>query len=86
MENNKPLEAFIKDKHLNDFRTYDFDGKMKAAFGCNNVWTIDNDSSVRHHQKAIVRYNGKLTTLEFTHSMFTFNGSSHHHYRLTAEL
>ena len=87
MENNKPLAEFIKDKHINDFRTYDFDSKMKASFGCDNVWTIDNDSSVRHRQKAIVRYNGKLTTLEFTHSMFTFNNSfSHHHYILITEL
>ena len=88
MENNiKPLVEFIKDKHINDFRTYDFDSKMKAAFGCDNVWGIDSNGSVRHRQKAIVRYNGKLTTLEFTHSMFTFNNSfSHHHYILITEL
>ena len=73
MENNfKPLAEFIKDNHLNDFHTYDFDGKMKAVFGCDNVWCIDNDSS-DHHQKAIVKYNGKITTLEFIHSMFSFD-------------
>ena len=86
MENNfKPLAEFIKDNHLNDFHTYDFDGKMKAVFGCDNVWCIDNDSS-DHHQKAIVKYNGKITTLEFIHSMFSFDRFSHHHYILTTEL
>ena len=83
--NNKPLAEFIKDNHLNDFHTYDFDGKMKAVFGCDNVWCIDNDSS-DHHQKAIVKYNGKITTLEFIHSMFSFDRFSHHHYILTTEL
>ena len=66
MENNiKPLAEFIKENHLNDFSTYDFDSKMKATFGCDNVWCIDNDSSDIHRQKAIVKYNGKITTLEF---------------------
>ena len=88
MENNiKPLAEFIKDNHLNDFHTYDFDSKMKAVFGCDNVWCIDNDGSDRHRQKAIVRYNGKTTTLEFIHSVFSFdNRFSHHHYILTTEL
>ena len=86
MENNiKPLAEFIKENHLNDFRTYDFDSKMKAVFGCDNVWCIDDDSS-DHHQKAIVKYNGKITTLEFIHSMFSFDRFSHHHYILTTEL
>ena len=86
MENNiKPLAEFIKENHLNDFSTYDFDSKMKAVFGCDNVWCIDNDSSDRH-QKAIVKYNGKITTLEFIHSMFSFDRFSHHHYILTTEL
>ena len=86
MENNiKPLAEFIKENHLNDFSTYDFDNKMKAVFGCDNVWCIDNDSS-DHHQKAIVKYNGKITTLEFIHSMFSFDRFSHHHYILTTEL
>ena len=83
--NNKPLAEFIKENHLNDFSTYDFDNKMKAVFGCDNVWCIDNDSS-DHHQKAIVKYNGKITTLEFIHSMFSFDRFSHHHYILTTEL
>lgn len=82
--NNKPLSEFIKEEHLNDFGTYDFDGKLKASFGCDNVWCIDNDDSDRHHQKAIVRYNGKITTLMFIHSMF--NWTSQHHYILTTEL
>ena len=87
MENNiKPLAEFIKENHLNDFRTYDFDSKMKAVFGCDNVWCIDDDSSDRHHQKVIVRYNDKITTLEFIHSMFSFDRFSHHHYILTTEL
>ena len=85
MENNiKPLAEFIKENHLNDFSTYDFDSKMKAVFGCDNVWCIDDDSSDRHCQKAIVRYNGKITTLEFIHPMF--NGTSQYHYILTTEL
>ena len=85
MENNiKPLAEFIKENHLNDFRTYDFDSKMKAVFGCDNVWCIDDDSSDRHYQKVIVRYNGKITTLEFIQPMF--NGTSQDHYILTTEL
>ena len=77
MENNiKPLAEFIKENHLNDFSTYDFDSKMKAVFGCDNVWCIDNDSSDRHRQKVIVRYNDKITTLEFIHSMFTMTASN----------
>ena len=84
MENNiKPLAEFIKENHLNDFSTYDFDSKMKAVFGCDNVWCIDNDSS-DHHQKAIVKYNGKITTLEFIQPMF--NGTSQDHYILITEL
>ena len=88
MENNiKPLAEFIKENHLNDFSTYDFDSKLKAVFGCDNVWCIDDDSSDRHCQKVIVRYNDKITTLEFIHSMFTFDNSfSQHHYILTTEL
>ena len=82
--NNKPLAEFIKENHLNDFSTYDFDSKMKAVFGCDNVWCIDNDSSDRHRQKVIVRYNDKITTLEFIHLMF--NGTSQYHYILTTEL
>ena len=82
--NNKPLAEFIKDNHLNDFHTYDFDGKMKATFGCDNVWCIDNDSSDIHRQKAIVKYNGKITTLEFIQPMF--NGTSQDHYILITEL
>ena len=85
MENNiKPLAEFIKENHLNDFSTYDFDSKMKAVFGCDNVWCIDDDSSDRHRQKVIVRYNGKITTLEFIHSMF--NKTSQYHYILATEL
>ena len=85
MENNiKPLAEFIKENHLNDFSTYDFDSKMKAVFGCDNVWCIDDDSSDRHRQKVIVRYNDKITTLEFIHLMF--NGTSQYHYILTTEL
>ena len=85
MENNiKPLAEFIKENHLNDFSTYDFDSKMKAVFGCDNVWCIDDDSSYRHRQKVIVRYNDKITTLEFIHLMF--NGTSQYHYILTTEL
>ena len=85
MENNiKPLAEFIKENHLNDFSTYDFDNKMKAVFGCDNVWCIDDDSSDRHCQKVIVRYNDKITTLEFIHSMF--NGTSQYHYILITEL
>ena len=80
--NNKALAEFIEEESLNDFSTYDFDGKMKASFGCDKVWCIDSDSSAR--QKAIVRYNDKLTTLEFIHSMF--NGTSQYHYILTTEL
>ena len=84
MENNfKPLAELIKDNHLNDFHTYDFGSKMKAVFGCDNVWCIDNDSSDRH-QKAIVKYNGKITTLEFIQPMF--NGTSQDHYILITEL
>ena len=82
--NNKPLAEFIKEKHLNDFSTYDFDGTMRETFGCDNVWCIDNDGSDRHHQKAIIRYNGKMTTLEFNQPMFA--GSSQHHYTLITEL
>ena len=85
MENNiKPLAEFIKENHLNDFSTYDFDSKLKAVFGCDNVWCIDNDGSDRHRQKAIVRYNGKITTLEFIQPMF--NGTSQDHYILITEL
>ena len=80
--NNKPLAEFINEKHLNDFSTYDFDGKMKELFGSDNVWCIDSDR--RDHQKAIVRYNDKITILEFIH--FMFNGSTQHHYTLITEL
>ena len=35
--NNKPLAEFINEEHINDFSTYDFDGKMKDSFGSDNV-------------------------------------------------
>ena len=80
--NNKSLAEFIKDEHLDEFRTYDFEYKMKESFGSDNVWCIDSDR--RDRQKVIVIFNNKITTLEYIHSMF--NGSSQHHYTLITEL
>lgn len=76
--NEKTLAEFIEEEQLNEFRTDDFEYEMKESFGWNNVISIDN---IDHNcKKVVVRYNGKITTLEFVHSVFT--GSLPHHYTL----
>lgn len=76
--NEKTLAEFINEEHLNEFRTDDFEYEMKESFDWNNVISIDN---IDHNcKKVVVRYNGKITTLEFVHSVFT--GSLPHHYAL----